>query len=99
MARTRGASQAWERPGLVHVDDGVAGPAPIASAPEPPRHREVIGYRLDANTLHRSLEAYDLALLLDKIIEGGLSLEVSPEEYRTNISPNLRVHFRAVLED
>lgn len=99
MARTRGASQAWDRPNLIHMDDGEVGPRPVAPAPEPPRQRQVIGYRLDKTTLHRSLEAYDLALLLDKIIEGGLSLEVSPDEYRTDISPNLRVHFRAILED
>ena len=108
MARTRGASNALHmddgelvdregKPlptGIGAVERAAKAAQPVALPPAgaPPRP---VRYVMNLKTLHRSMDAYDLAVLLDMIM-GGLSHEISPTEYAA-MHGNIRQHFRPVM--
>ena len=84
--------------GIGHIErmtaQAAVQPATVPAAP-PPRP-EITGYACSLGSLHRSMDAYDLACILD-IVLGGLSCTVTPEEWRM-LHANVRQHFRPVSE-
>lgn len=68
-----------------------------------PQARQPVAYRSDRTTWSRSMEAFDLAMLLDLALRDpgklgeGLVVELTPEDY-ARLSGNMRLHFKPVFD-
>jgi hypothetical protein len=94
MAYTRGAMQR-KPPAFDYSGDGelvvaTPQPAPVIMKTVGPSH-----YICDRTTVTRDMEAYDLFMLMDKVL-GGIRAELTPEEYSA-ASGDLRRHFKPVM--
>lgn len=74
--------------------------AAISAADEPPppppaEEPEAATYALSIGTLHRGIEAHDLALILDRILPRGVNDFATDTEFAA-MTPNLRQHYRRI---
>jgi hypothetical protein len=77
------------------MDDGFIPEPPVqASAAPPPAPVAPKRYVFNRHTVERTMEAYELVMIIDMIL-GGFALDLTAEEFAA-LSPNVKRHFRAV---